>query len=147
MSSERGQAMAQQLYEEAYHRDISKSLYHRVVEELQTHIVDIMHKQCYGCIVDHPSQTQHPLCLFTTKDEWVDMFMYQALKKLNMYKVMDGWYDELKLMNLSTSEKAEAYQLWNSIKENVDSNNVIPQDALTSEWAERVNGAWSHGDN
>jgi hypothetical protein len=158
MSSERGKASAMKMYEEAcqcgismYEEacrcDISKSLHHRVVEELQTHIFDIVHKKCYGCTVDHPSQLQHPLCLFTTKDEWVDLFIYEAFEKLDMYKVMAEWYEELKQMAPSSAEKAAAYQLWNSIKTSVGRNVITSQPSLISEWSERVKGAWNHGDH
>ena len=118
-----------------------------VIEELQSNITGIMRENCYGCIVDHPSQTQHPLCLFSTTDEWVDLFMNTALRKLDAYKIMERMYEDLQRMNLTRSEKADIYQMWKHIKDSVDEHKITPKETFVSEWSERVKGAWNHGDD
>jgi hypothetical protein len=124
-----GHACARKLREDAekvkYNEPIHKrkqqnmrdSLNECIVDELQRIISDEVYKNCYGCQVDHPSQMQHVLCLFTSRDEWVELYIEKALSQLNLYNVMEKWYPKLELMDVHGSEKIQALHMWVDIRE------------------------------
>ena len=89
-----------------------------MIEELRCLIAGEVINQCHGCQVDHPSQKQHELCLFKTRQEHTDMFIEKVMMELNTYKIMEKWYPELLQMNLDGSDYLEAYKLWQDIKHN-----------------------------
>ncbi|KAF6735993.1 hypothetical protein FQA47_020315 [Oryzias melastigma] len=58
----------------------------RVVKAAAYHFLnrcvsDLRKEECYGCQVDHPSQTQHP-CLFDIEDGFIDIHFQILVKKL-----------------------------------------------------------------
>ena len=99
--------------------DIHNSFEKHMIEELRTLAAGVVINQCYGCQVDHPSQRQHELCLFKTRQEHTDMFIEKAMMELNPYKIMEKWYPELLQMKLDGSDYVEAYKLWQDIKHNI----------------------------
>jgi len=112
-----------------------------MVDVLQTLIYDQVRKDCNGCRIDHPSQLQHPLCLFTTTDEWVDLYIDIALTQLDFSKVIAQWYPEICLHTLTGEETIQAYEFWKDIKQQHKNRDSV----WIEMWSERVKGAWNHG--
>ena len=54
-----------------------------MIEELRSVIAGEVINQCHGCQIDHPSQKQHELCLFKTRQEHTDMFIEKVMMELN----------------------------------------------------------------
>ena len=75
--------------------DIHNSFEEHMIEELRSLIAGEVIYQCHGCQVDHPSQKQHKLCLFKTRQEHTDMFIEKVMMELNPYKNHGKWYPEL----------------------------------------------------
>ena len=48
------------------------------VKALRDALMKVVHEECYGCQVDHPSQKQHDVCLFMTFDEQVHCFLMNS---------------------------------------------------------------------
>ena len=48
-------------------KDIHNSFEKHMIEELRSLIAGEVYNQCYGCQVNQPSQRQHELCLFNTR--------------------------------------------------------------------------------
>ena len=94
--------------------------------------------------MDHPSQLQHQLCLFTSTDEWVELYIETALNQLDLYHVMEKWYPELQLMELHGSEKVQALHMWLDIRKKLHRHRADPRESWMSIWAERVKDAWNH---
>lgn len=121
---------------------LQECLNHHVTEALQSLIYNQVHKDCYGCRVNHPSQVQHVLCLYTNTEEWTELYIQKAIQRLDVFKVMEKWYPEL--VTLTDSEKGDACRLWIQFKEELTQNQFIDQ--WISVWAERVNRNWHYGD-
>ncbi len=60
----------------------------KVIKELAT-------RDCYGCQIDHPSQTEHYICTMTPFSEQVDLYLETALTVLNENLVILTWFDYL----------------------------------------------------
>jgi len=120
--------------------DIENSFHKYMIEELQSLIIAEVHNQCPGCQTDHPSQIQHPTCLFLDRNDHTDMFIDKALMKINPYKIMEKWYPKLTEMKLNDSETVEAYTLWQSIKHSLIFEN---SDYFIDFWCEKVKQSWS----
>ena len=90
-----------------------------MIEELRTLIASEVCNQCYGCQVDHPSQRQHELCLFKTRQEHTDMFIEKSHDEIKPVKIMEKWYPEFIQMKLDGIDYVEAYKLWQDIKHNI----------------------------
>ena len=88
--------------------DINNSFEKHMIEELRTLIAGKEYNQCYGCQVDHPSQRQHELRLFKSRQEHTDIFIENVMMELNPYKIMEKWYPELIQMKLDGSDYVEA---------------------------------------
>ncbi|KAL4223403.1 hypothetical protein ACF0H5_016874 [Mactra antiquata] len=82
---------------------LQEDLNHHIVNELQSWIYDRVKMDCYGCHVDHSSQVQHVLCLYTSSEEWVELYIEKALLQLDIYRSMEKWYPHLH--NLKDTEK------------------------------------------
>jgi len=70
--------------------------------------------------VDHPSQTRHTLCLFSTPEDWIDLYLDNAFRDLDLTKVEDLWFKELIKENLIPDIphwKKYADRLWTDIKD------------------------------
>ena len=61
-------------------------------EELKTLIFEqIIKELCYGCSVDHPSQTHHDVCLMMESNEQIQLCLDIALQRLNHENVIAKW--------------------------------------------------------
>jgi len=61
-------------------------------------IVNLATKHCYGCEVNHPSQTQHT-CLMWTEFEHLDMYLEEALDTIDHEEVRNKWKNEMTQMD------------------------------------------------
>lgn len=117
-----------------------KKMIHRTFEEcmiaeLQSLIKTEVYNDCWGCQVDHPSQKHHH-CL-NGEDEKTEMFLYQAVGKLDPYDIMKQWYPMLK--KIEDEDVLEVYRLWKSIK---DKNQLKRDESWLAYWTEKVKNAW-----
>ena len=110
-----------------------------MIEELRTLIAGEVINQCYGCQVDHPSQRQHEMCLFKTRQGHTDMFVEKAMMELNPYKIMEKWYPVLLQMKLDGSDYVEAYKLWEDKKHNILSEFT---ESWLQSWCDKVKQSW-----
>lgn len=60
---------------------------------------DIVFEQCYGCSVDHPSQTQHS-CIMETPITHLEMYFEMTLEKVDRVSVINKWQKEIALLEL-----------------------------------------------
>ena len=51
-------------------------------------ISKVIHEECYGCQVDHPSQIQHNVCLMMEEEEQIRLCLKKALMRVNERKVL-----------------------------------------------------------
>ena len=99
--------------------DIKNSLEKHMIEELQSLINVEVYIHCNGCQIDHPSQNEHPVCLFMDRKEHTELYLENAICKLNPYDVLEKWYPDLQELKLNEQETVEAYRLWYNIKMSV----------------------------
>ena len=121
--------------------DICSSFDKHMVDELQNLIIEEVHNQCPGCQIDHPSQLQHPMCMFMDRHEQTNILIHEAMMNLNPYKVMEKWYPDLQELQLNDCEIVEAYTLWQSIKTNVLCGF---NDMWLDNWREKVQHSWEN---
>ena len=62
-------------------------------------------KHCYGCSIDHPSQTQHD-CIMDLEEEgdeeyYIDFYFDTMLKEVNEDDILKSWGDIMKISNIS----------------------------------------------
>ena len=119
--------------------DIHNSFEKYMLEELRILIAEEVISQCHGCQIDHPSQKQHELCLFKTRREHTEMFIEKVMMELDLYKIMEKWYPELRRMNLSGCDYVEAYKLWQDIKYNVLTEFT---ESWLESWCDKVKQSW-----
>ena len=119
--------------------DIHNSFEKYMIEELRSLIAGEVINQCHGYQIDHPSQKQHDLCLFKTRQEHTEMFIEKVMMELNPYNIMEKWYPELRRMNLDGSDYVEAYKLWQYIKQNVLSEFT---ESWLQSWCDKVKQSW-----
>ena len=91
------------LQKEVEEKDTSKSelchmknlLIKAILCQLKQNVRQHVEQECYGCRINHPSQKQHDMCLWTTPVEWIRDYDFHepALRKLNIYEVMCEWSD------------------------------------------------------
>ena len=87
-------------------------------EVLQENIKDLVKKNCYGCIVDHPSQLHHDICIMLTTDEWTDMYLQKAAQRLTLKHIREKWNDELKEIDFaSNSPNCNADLVWEQVSD------------------------------
>ena len=120
--------------------DIHNSLQKCMVDQLQTLIIEEVHNSCNGCQIDHPSQIEHPVCLFMNREEHTDLFIERAMLNVNPYKIMETWYPQLEELKLNEQESVEAYRLWQSIKRNILFGFT---DSWLNRWCEKVKHSWN----
>lgn len=114
-----------------------------ILHELQGLIYKHVRKDCAGCQVDHPSQLKHTLCLFSTSDDWIDLYLDIALKQVNLFKVIEHWYPEVQEKNPSGNEILEACQYWTHIKQ--DFQDKTSDESWIATWTERLKFVWKNG--
>ncbi len=126
---------------------ISEALTDSIVEELQQNIYKEVRINCEGCKIDHPSQTRHILCLFSTTAEWTDQFIDLVLLKLDIHKVMERWYPRLCELELNPKETYEAYKQWTELKASFNKHRVHFNHQLASMWSEKVKTKYNDGNS
>ena len=62
--------------------------------EIASVINQLVVENCNGCIIDHPSQRQHP-CLMMESDERLSMYFDDALSKISEARVMENFMNSL----------------------------------------------------
>lgn len=120
------------------------SLNDHIVDELQSLIYEYVRSDCYGCQVDHPSQVQHVLCLYSSTEEWTELYIEKALQMLDSYKVMEKWYPHIR--TLTNEEKGDARRLWNHFNTQRTRYQADLPRHWVSLWSERVKRQWNYGD-
>ena len=118
--------------------DIINSIHNAFATELQHLIYKYVKEDCAGCRVDHPSQIKHTLCLYATEDDWVDLYMQQALKEIDFNKVYNTWRQ-----SLSGPCDENARRLWNTIKDKFEQR--TSDEHWLSGWEAHVKQYWKHG--
>ena len=63
-------------------------------EEIASVINQLVVENCNGCIIDHPSQREHP-CLMMESDERLSMYFDDALLKISEARVMESFMNGL----------------------------------------------------
>lgn len=121
-------------------RDCTKFyLIKATVSYLKIAIGEYVTQNCQGCRIDHPSQIQHDICLFTSTSEWVEVYEFHkpALENLNLYDVMNHWFSILAKKNIMILDRIDSltpedtiavYENWEYFKAN--------QKRLSNEWIE-----------
>ena len=66
----------------------------KCAEEIASVINQLVVENCNGCIIDHPSQRQHP-CLMMESDERLSMYFDDALSKISEARVMENFMNSL----------------------------------------------------
>ena len=54
---------------------------------------EIIKEKCFGCVVDHPSQKHHNVCLMMEKDEKIEICMDDALQRINEEEIFNEFLD------------------------------------------------------
>jgi hypothetical protein len=85
---------------EKYNRQMIGSYNMIFAVEIVNLLSDIVHEQCYGCSVDHPSQRHHP-CIMETPLAHLLMYFNIAMGKVNKEIVMEKWLEEITTWNTS----------------------------------------------
>ena len=119
--------------------EIQHSFEQCVIFELQCLIMEEVVTHCHGCQIDHPSQKQHDICLFMDSNDHTELFLYDAMDKMNPYNIMEKWYPQVRLMELEDGEILEVYRLWKSIK---DKNIITIDKECMDQWSDKVKTAW-----
>ena len=73
---------------------IEEKLIKCYAEEIVSVIAKLVVENCSGCIIDHPSQRQHP-CLMMESDEKLSMYFDDALSKISEARVMENFMNNL----------------------------------------------------
>ena len=77
------------------HANVGRYAYHmeHLIHKLSCLMVQKMEEVvptlCYGCLIDHPSQVQHDLCLMAEKEEQFYRTFSPAWEKLDLHKELD----------------------------------------------------------
>ena len=72
-------------------------------QHLRNKVRDLAEKYCYGCEVDHPSQTHHT-CLMWTEQEHFNLYRDEAYKCCND-EIMFIWEKVISLKNIPHEAK------------------------------------------
>ena len=79
-------------------------------EEIASVINQLVVENCNGCIIDHPSQRQHP-CLMMESDERLSMYFDDALLKISEARVMENFMNSLSNIKPRVNGVTEVYLL------------------------------------
>lgn len=82
---------------------------------------DILHKMaqrcCYGCRVEHLSQTKHS-CIQLLPEQKLELYFSDAIGELNHKEIMERWCKIVDSMDAQTFELLDVYvhgNVWRSI--------------------------------
>lgn len=90
---------------------------------------DTVYEQCYGCSVDHPSQTQHS-CIMETSLTHLEMYFEMTLEKVDRVSVIDKWRKEIALLDLPF----ESVKVFNELLISQE----LKEKHLTDSWKEEL---------
>lgn len=65
---------------------------------------DVVKEHCYGCEIDHPSQTQHT-CLMWTKAEHLDIYFDKAFEKVIYASIVSKMRKQVEIMDIPLDSK------------------------------------------
>ena len=65
---------------------------------------DVVKEHCYGCEIDHPSQTQHT-CLMWTKAEHLDIYFDKAFEKVIYACIVSKMRKQVEIMDIPLDSK------------------------------------------
>lgn len=97
---------------------------------LKKRIKEMANDECYGCQVDHPSQTQHT-CLMCSEEEHVDMYFDKSLNLLNEDEISEQLRTELDSRSLAVNRRRE-------YEETVCDSKWRDENLKTEEWTEKL---------
>ena len=72
--------------------------------KIREELADVAKANCYGCEIDHPSQTHHS-CLMLSEIEHLYSYYHEATEKVNTRDVLCLWKEEVKICDLSEETK------------------------------------------
>ena len=118
-------------------QDLEASLIQTISHYLMTKIKETV--QTYGGTFEK----NDPTTVCRTSVLWICMHIDSILMDLNPYTIMKYWCPILNEMNLNNNEKAEAYRLWMTIKQDIELNQCdkIPS-SWSDLWTNRVIETW-----
>ena len=76
------------------HEQIQGRLLECYASEIASRIAALVEKNCNGCIIDHPSQRQHP-CLMLEPDEKISLYFDDALDSVCEATIADKFLNSL----------------------------------------------------
>jgi hypothetical protein len=53
----------------------------------------VIEKKCYGCMINHPSQKQHDVCLQMNKTEQIWLCIDEALERINEEEIFQEFFN------------------------------------------------------
>lgn len=121
-------------------------------QQVRTGLGELVKKYCYGCEVDHPSQTHHT-CLMWTELEHLDAYFEEALETVDRKAVTDMCTAELKSMegsyrtnvqvNIDETARRNFFTLLESVewcKKNLPKPDRVYKDVKKIILLDRLNG-------
>ena len=72
--------------------------------KIREELADVAIANCYGCEIDHPSQTHHS-CLRMSEIEHLYSYYHEAAEIVNTRDVLCSWKEEVKICDLSEDKK------------------------------------------
>jgi len=67
-----------------------KKLLEVSAEEIAPHLSALAIENCNGCLIDHPSQREHP-CIMMEKDEQLYTYFDRAVERASENKIMEAF--------------------------------------------------------
>ncbi len=84
--------------------EIEKLLANAYAKEIASHLWEVTQKKCYGCIVDHPSQRHHDVCLMMEEEERIDVCFEDALRLVDHDRATTDWKKSIEHLNITGHE-------------------------------------------
>ena len=78
--------------------------------KIREELADVARANCYGCEIDHPSQTHHS-CLMLSETEHLHSYYHETAEKVNTRDVLCLWKEEVKICDLSEEIKKQFLSL------------------------------------
>lgn len=83
-----------------YERYMKHTLNHIIAKSVLNLLPSVVEDCCYGCEVDHPSQTHHT-CLMWTRHEHLDCYFEQVYEKINDTSILAAFSGQINIMDVS----------------------------------------------
>jgi hypothetical protein len=72
--------------------------------KIREELADVAKANCYGCEIDHPSQTHHS-CLIMSQIKHLYTYYHEAAGKVNTRDALRLWKEEVNICDLSEETK------------------------------------------